>query len=491
MNKSSVSYKNIITISTDDKKSKSKSKEINPNDLNIISKNFKINLNNSLFNLRKAANKSNEKNINGDACEKIDCIIKQIEHLFNDFVNDVQDYYNKKYENILRYYERKIRVLYENIFTLELKNRILEESNYFLLRKEKEYNLIKAKTGIIVQNGKIINNNKKDNEIFILKKENSILKDTLEKQRLDYLSKEILTQRNNEDLNNKLFLKINPKNNNNKNKGALPHHSHPNSHQYFFPDYNSKLNNSLFKYKSIIYKKILKNNSYAKNNTSENNMLPKSAQKNKAFKKYVNIKIRKLCKNIKNIWGQNNNIKKTINKKNKSFNKNNINEKNNKRFSESFNAQKIKSQFIKTVNNENNSNKNVKFFQFLSPNNSNKKYINNMIPKAKDNSYFNEIKYSNSFCLKNKNIINNSSSQKKNNQDSGKIKNKKITKIIITKIDYNKLKKRNLLLNKRIKESNSKSKTNCSSNNNKSFASSKGKNNSFNNINNYINKKKK
>ena len=49
MNKSSVSYKNIITISTDDKKSKSKSKEINPNDFCIISKNFKINLNTRIF----------------------------------------------------------------------------------------------------------------------------------------------------------------------------------------------------------------------------------------------------------------------------------------------------------------------------------------------------------------------------------------------------------------------------------------------------------
>ena len=481
MNKSSVSYKSIITISSDDKKSKSKSKEINPNDINIISKNFKINLNNSLFNLRKAENENDEKNINDDAYEKIDCIIKQIEHLFNDFVNDVQDYYNKKYENILRYYERKIRVLYENIFTLEFKNRILEESNYNLLRKEKEYNLIRAKTGIIVQNGKIINNNKKDNEIFILKKENSILKDILEKQRLDYLSKEVLTQRNNEDLKNKLFLKINSKNNNYKNKRSLPHHSHPKSYPYFLPEYISKLNNSLVKYKSNISKKSLKNNSYSKNNTSENSMLPKSAKKNKALKKYVNIKIRKLSENIKNILGKNSSIKKMINKKNKSFNKNNISENNNKHFSESFNDKKINSLFIKTVNNENNSNKNVKFFQFLSPKDSNKKYINSMIPKAKKNSNFNEIKYSNSFSLKNKNNINNSSSQKKNNQDSGKIKNKKITKILITKIDYNKLKKRNLLLNKRIKGSNSKSKTNCSSNNNKSFASSKGKNNSINN----------
>ena len=59
----------------------------------------------------------------------------------------------------------------------------MEESNRNLLRKEKEYELIKEKTGIVVVNNKIINNDRKENEIFILRKENSILKDTIEKQK--------------------------------------------------------------------------------------------------------------------------------------------------------------------------------------------------------------------------------------------------------------------------------------------------------------------
>ena len=486
MNKSSGSFKSIITISTDDKKSKSK--EIASNDINIISTNFKINLSNSLFNLKKIANKNSENNINKDTYEKIDCIIKQIENIFHDYVNDIQDYYVKKYDNILQYYEQKIRMLYETKFNLELKNRILEESNYNLLRKENEYNLIRAKTGIIVQNGKVINNNKKENEIFILKKENSILKETIEKQRLNYLSKEEAAHRNNDDLNHKLILKLNSKNSIFKKKKTLPHHSHPKSHPYFLPDFILKLNNSIVKYKSIVSQKLLKNNSFTKNYTSENSILHKSSKKNKALKKYVNIKIRKLSTNFKN---KNINIKKIINKKNKDFNKNTLNGNNNRNFSEYIKGKKAHLLFIKTVNNENNLNKKIKSFRLLSPKKANKKYINSMIPKAKNNSNLNEIKYSNSFTLKNESHIHNSSSQKSKNPDSRKIKNKNITKILITKIDDNKYKKRNLLSNKRMKESNSKSKTNCSSNNNKSIASSKGKNNSISIINNYINKKKK
>jgi hypothetical protein len=73
------------------------------------------------------------------------------------------------------------------LFNLELNKKILEESNKNLLRKEKEYELIKQKTGVIVLNGKIINNSRKENEINILRKENSILKDIIEKQKQENL----------------------------------------------------------------------------------------------------------------------------------------------------------------------------------------------------------------------------------------------------------------------------------------------------------------
>ena len=480
MNNSSVSYKSTISINTDDKKLKLKSKEIIPNNINIISSNLKKNLNNSLFSLKKITKKKADENSYKNTYEKIDSIIKQIENLFNNYINDIQDYYQKKYENILRYYEQKIRILYENKFSLELKMKILEESNYNLLRKEKEYDLIKAKTGIVVQNGKIINNSKKENEILILKKENSILKDTIEKQKVNFLTKEETIQQNNDDLNKKLIFHSK----NNKNKKILPHHSHPKTHPFFLPDFISKLNNSV-RNKSIISPKLLKNNSFTKNNTTENSILNKSSKKSNTIKNYINIKIRKLTKNFKN---KNNSIKKLINKKHKSFNKNNTSENNNRNISELFHCKRMNLLFIRTVNNENNINKKIKSFRFLSPRNCNNiKHIHSMIPKSKNN--LNEIKNSNSFNLNHINV-NNSNLQNNNNLDSGKIKNKNITKILITKID-NKYKKRFLLINKRKKESNSKSKTNCSSYNNKSFVSSKGKDNNINFINNYIKKMKK
>ena len=54
-----------------------------------------------------------------------------------------------------------------------------------LLQKEKEYNLIKEKTGIFVQNGTVIFNDRKDNEIFILRQENSNLKAAINKNEIE------------------------------------------------------------------------------------------------------------------------------------------------------------------------------------------------------------------------------------------------------------------------------------------------------------------
>ena len=85
------------------------------------------------------------------------------------------------YESILRKNEGKVRQLYSDIFTLKIKNIYSENLVENLLQKEKEYNLIKEKTGIFVQNGTVIFNDRKDNEIFILRQENSNLKAAINK----------------------------------------------------------------------------------------------------------------------------------------------------------------------------------------------------------------------------------------------------------------------------------------------------------------------
>jgi len=149
---------------------------------NNLIKNYKT----YTLNLKELIKKVNTNNTNINSnklSENIDYINKKIEILFSKYINDVKNSYNSQYENILKLYEQKIRNLYENKFNLELNRKILEESNKNLLKKEKEYELIKEKTGIVVFNNKIINNDRKENEIFILRKENSILKDTIEKQK--------------------------------------------------------------------------------------------------------------------------------------------------------------------------------------------------------------------------------------------------------------------------------------------------------------------
>ena len=461
MNKSTMSYKSFITISTDDKKSRSKEKI--QNDFNIISTNFKQNLNNSLFNLKEATKKKSEKRINKEEYEKTDFIIKDIENLFNKYINDMKDFYNHQYENILRFYEQKIRILHENIFNLELKKRILEESNYNLLKKEKEYDLIRSKTGIIVQNGKIINNNIKENEILILKKENSILKDTIERQRLDIIKGKTI-QQNNIQINKKIISKLNSKNN--KNKNISVHHSHPKSNPHYNP---SKSINSILKYNSFFSKKCMKSNSYSKNFTSKNSIFQRSSKKNKV--------------KIKPIKGT-----KKIFKKHRSFNKDYIPDISKRNNLDNNNGKENNNLLIKTMNNENNSNRRKKIYRFLSPKNAQIKHINSLIPKVKTN--LNEIRPSDSFTLRN-----NNSNVQNNKLDSEKMQTKNIKKIMISKIENNLIKKGNLLINKRKNLSNSKSNVRSNCKIYKSNHNSKGKNNNINiinytSINNYIKKQK-
>ena len=83
---------------------------------------------------------------------------------------------NIQNESIQRKNEEKIRLLYGKIFNKKLMNEILENKIANLTKKEKEFELLKQKTGAIVCNGQVICNERKDNEIIILRTENSLLK---------------------------------------------------------------------------------------------------------------------------------------------------------------------------------------------------------------------------------------------------------------------------------------------------------------------------
>ena len=109
---------------------------------------------------------------------------------------------NTQYESLHRKNEQKIRVLYGKIFNQNLITEILENKINILNKKEKEYDLLKQKTGAIVCNGQVICNERKDNEIIILRTENSLLKSAIK-------NNEDLVKEKNEminSLNNEILL---------------------------------------------------------------------------------------------------------------------------------------------------------------------------------------------------------------------------------------------------------------------------------------------
>jgi len=501
MSITSISNESLNSAYTDETRAKSRENNV-LKDFDFILSSFKKNLNNNILSLKEII-KNNIKAYKKQDFEKIVMVINQIEILIKRYINDINSCYSGKYENILRTYENKIRVLYENKFNLELKKRILEESNFNLLKKEKEYELIKAKTGIIIQNGKIINNNRKENEILILKKENSILKDTIEKQRLDILLKGKKIQQKNAQLNKKLILKLNLKSKARQN--VLSHHSHPKSNPHFKPDFISKLNNSILKYKSIISQKSFLNNSFSNNFNTDTININCSQKKNKTIRNNVEIRAKKIsCKNINNKRQNLKGSKKLINKNNNSLNPSLVGinitgitkdasangytpEFKNRNYSEYFNNKKEQLLMIKTLNNDPNYIRRKKNTRLLSPINGQN---NNLLPKVKYSLV--KIKYSHSFTSKNNpNNIN----VQNNKQGSEKVQNKNIKKIILPKNDINKINKNLLLIKKKI-DSNSKTKAYYEQKKMKSNANSKRKRN--NNIhiineknNNFVNKMKK
>ena len=130
----------------------------------------------------------------------------QINNKLNN-INDIAKIFKKIYteftqiENSKRKDEEKIRNLYKKYFNFKLDKEALEYKIKYLTQKEKEYELLKEKTGAIFCNGKIICNERKDNEIIILRTENSLLKNEIKN------IEDLLNEKNNiiNHLNNKII----------------------------------------------------------------------------------------------------------------------------------------------------------------------------------------------------------------------------------------------------------------------------------------------
>ena len=122
--------------------------------------------------LEKKSSSISFKSIN----KEVNQILKEINNLFEKIINEKENFNLKIYESLLKRDENTIRILYGDLLHEKLLKEILEEKIVLLLQTQTEYELVKEKTGVIVCDGKVICNERKDNEIIILRTENSTLK---------------------------------------------------------------------------------------------------------------------------------------------------------------------------------------------------------------------------------------------------------------------------------------------------------------------------
>ena len=157
---------NIIIISEN---------QINYTNLVHVHNNYIESINNTIILLKELFENNIKKLTDKSLNNTINFYFQEIFALI-DLLKEEKNLFLSQYELNLRKDEQKIRALYSDIFNLKIKNTFLENNMENLIKKENEYKLIKEKTGLLIENGNIINNDRKDNEIFILRQENSNLK---------------------------------------------------------------------------------------------------------------------------------------------------------------------------------------------------------------------------------------------------------------------------------------------------------------------------
>jgi hypothetical protein len=125
--------------------------------------------------------------------KEIEQNLKEINLLFDKVIIDKKNTNIDYYESILRRDENTIRKLYGDLLHEKLLKEVLEEKIIILLQFQKEYELVKRKTGVIVSEGKVICNERKDNEIVILRTENSTLKQVIsdKEKEINFLNEKI------------------------------------------------------------------------------------------------------------------------------------------------------------------------------------------------------------------------------------------------------------------------------------------------------------
>ena len=273
---------------------------ISGNQLNIQEKNISNILNelkNSINNLQKLLINSTDINISKEINNKFVEIRKFLETLTNIINSNIM-----QNESLQRKDEQNIRILYSKYFTQKLINEVLENKILILNKKEKEYELLKQKTGAIICNGQIICNERKDNEIIILRTENSLLKTAIKN------NEDLLKEKNEiiNSLNNDIILYKNQ---------IAELHKEKNGKYSSFSNISININESK---KEITNNKSIKNNSYVDSiKLCSSNI--KNEGENKVNKKYINNK-----NNIYSSYQMNSHL---INRINNIKNKNKVNNK--------------------------------------------------------------------------------------------------------------------------------------------------------------------
>lgn len=120
--------------------------------------------------------------------KRLNIIIIKIINLFESILKENE--LVSIYESMLRQNENIIRKLYSTIFNFKITIDYQDNTILNLSSKEKEFEKLKEMTGAFYSNGQLIYNGRKDNEIMILRTENSNLKSFIENKEKDIENKD-------------------------------------------------------------------------------------------------------------------------------------------------------------------------------------------------------------------------------------------------------------------------------------------------------------
>lgn len=157
--------------------------------------------------------------------EKINYYFRRINILFDKLLKEISLF--PQYESKNRFDEKVIRKLYSDLFKKQNMNEYLENKITKLVQKQIEFEKVKEKMGIVFSDGQIIHNERKENEILILRSENSNLKNYIQDHEKTLKSKEEEINKLNQTIANlNKEIQKDKKNNTGINRLKSPHVGH-------------------------------------------------------------------------------------------------------------------------------------------------------------------------------------------------------------------------------------------------------------------------